>query len=56
VTTTPGDETGLALAELYVDIAGSEHPDRDEYHRAMVDERRLLLTVRVSHGYGGGAG
>ena len=56
VTTTPGDETGRALAALYVEIGGSEHPDWDEYHRAMVDERRLLLTISVTHGYGGGAG
>ena len=56
VTTTPGDETGRALAELYVDVSGSEHPDWDEYHQAMVDERRLLLTLSVTHGYGGGAG
>ena len=56
VTTAPGDETGRALAELYVEIAGSEHPDWDEYFQAMVDERRLLLTISVTHGYGGGAG
>ena len=56
VTTTPGDATGRALAELYTAIAGSEHPDWDEYHRAMVDERRLLLTLTVTHGYGGRAG
>ncbi len=53
---SPVDETGQALAELYVEIAGSEHPDWDEYHRAMVDERRMLLTITVTHGYGGGAG
>ena len=56
VTTTPGDETGQALARLYMQIAGSEHPDWDGYHRAMVDERRLVLTLTVTHGYGGGAG
>ena len=56
VTTTPGDETGRGLAALYVEIAGVEHPDWDEYQRAMVDERRLLLTIAVTHGYGGGAG
>jgi PPOX class probable F420-dependent enzyme len=33
VSTIPGDETGQALAELYVEVAGSEHPDWDEYHR-----------------------
>jgi PPOX class probable F420-dependent enzyme len=56
VTTSPGDETGRALGELYVDIGGSEHPDWDAFYRAMVDERRLLLTLSVVHGYGGGAG
>lgn len=56
VSTTPGDETGRALAELYVAISGAEHPHWDEYHRAMVAERRLLLTIDVTHGYGGGAG
>lgn len=56
VTTRPGDATGQALAELYTAIAGTEHPDWDEYFRAMVNERRLLLTLTVSHGYGGGAG
>ena len=56
VTTTPGDATGQALAELYTVIAGSEHPDWEEYYQAMVDERRLLLTLTVTHGYGGGAG
>lgn len=56
VTTTPGDATGQALAELYTAIAGSQHPDWDTYHQAMVDERRLLLTLSVTHGYGGSAG
>jgi uncharacterized protein len=55
VTSTPGDATGQALAELYVAISGSDHPDWDEYHQAMVDERRLLVTIPVTHGYGGGA-
>lgn len=56
VTTSPGDEIGRALGDLYLAIAGSEHPDRDEFHRAMVEERRLLLTLSVTHGYGGGGG
>jgi PPOX class probable F420-dependent enzyme len=56
VTDEPGDATGRALAELYRDIAGQEHPDWEEYYRAMVDERRLLLTLTVTHGYGGRAG
>ena len=56
LTTAPGDATGRALAELYTAIAGREHPDWADYFRAMVEERRLLLTLTVSHGYGGGAG
>lgn len=56
VTKNPGDETGQALATLYTAIAGDEHPDWDEFYSAMVDERRLLLTLSVLHGYGGGAG
>ncbi len=56
VSATPGDETGRALAQLYVAISGSEHPDWDEYHRAMVPERRLVVTLDVTHGYGGRAG
>lgn len=55
-STTSGDATGRALGELYVAISGSEHPDWDDYHRAMVRERRLLLAFTVTHGYGGGAG
>jgi PPOX class probable F420-dependent enzyme len=55
VTVEPGDETGRALAELYREISGNEHPDWAEYYQAMVDERRLLLTLVVTHGYGGGA-
>lgn len=56
VSTEPGDETGRALAQLYVAISGGEHPDWDEYHHAMIAERRLLVTIEVTHGYGGGAG
>ena len=56
MTREPGDATGRALAGLYRDIAGQEHPDWDEYYRAMVDERRLLLTLTTTHGYGGRAG
>lgn len=55
-TTAPGDDTGEALTELYTAIAGQPHPDWQEYHRAMVEERRLLLTLTVTSGYGGRAG
>lgn len=45
------DETVEALIALYRNIAG-EHPDWDDYRRAMVAERRVLLTMPISHLYG----
>lgn len=47
----PDDDTVEALITLYRNIAG-EHPDWDEYRQAMVDDRRVLLTLPVSHVYG----
>ncbi|EKF24400.1 putative pyridoxine/pyridoxamine 5'-phosphate oxidase [Mycolicibacterium hassiacum DSM 44199] len=48
---SPDDEVVEGLIALYRDIAG-EHPDWDEYRRAMVDERRVLMTMPISHVYG----
>jgi PPOX class probable F420-dependent enzyme len=45
------DDTVEALIALYRDIAG-EHPDWDDYRRAMVDDRRVMLTLPISHVYG----
>lgn len=42
------------LVEVYRAIAG-EHPDWDEYRRAMVADRRVVLRIRVTHAYGMGA-
>ncbi|MHA3019927.1 PPOX class F420-dependent oxidoreductase [Mycobacterium sp. BMJ-28] len=47
----PHDDTVEALIALYRNIAG-EHPDWDDYRRAMVDDRRVLLTIPISHLYG----
>jgi PPOX class probable F420-dependent enzyme len=47
----PDDDTVEALVALYRNIAG-EHPDWDDYRRAMVDDRRVLLTLPISHLYG----
>src|ERR1700761_5942751 len=47
----PGDDTVEALIALYRNIAG-EHPDWDEYREAMVTDRRVLPTLRISHVYG----
>jgi PPOX class probable F420-dependent enzyme len=47
----PDDDTVEALITLYRNIAG-EHPDWDDYRRAMVDERRVVLTLPIAHVYG----
>jgi uncharacterized protein len=48
---SPHDDTVEALIALYRNIAG-EHPDWDDYRRAMVTDRRVLLTLPISHLYG----
>lgn len=47
----PGDDTVSGLVELYRNISG-EHPDWDDYRRAMVDDRRVLMTLPIAHVYG----
>jgi len=47
----PHDDTVEGLIALYRNIAG-EHPDWDEYREAMVTDRRVLLTLPISHLYG----
>ena len=47
----PDDDTVEALIALYRNIAG-EHPDWDDYRRAMIDDRRVLLTLPITHLYG----
>ncbi|MFE0082740.1 PPOX class F420-dependent enzyme, partial [[Kitasatospora] papulosa] len=39
------------LITLYRDVQG-EHPDWDDYRRAMVRDRRVVLTLRIDHVYG----
>jgi PPOX class probable F420-dependent enzyme len=48
---TPDDDTVEALIALYRNIAG-EHADWDEYRRAMVQDRRVVLTMPIGHLYG----
>ena len=47
----PDDDTVEALVALYRNVAG-EHPDWDEYRRAMVTDRRVLLALHITHLYG----
>ena len=47
----PGDAGTMQLRELYREIRG-EHHDWEEYDRAMIDDRRRVLTLHPSHTYG----
>ena len=47
----PGDDTVEGLVALYRKISG-EHPDWDDFRRAMVDDRRVLMTLPIAHVYG----
>jgi PPOX class probable F420-dependent enzyme len=51
VATAPDDETVEALVALYRTVAG-EHPDWAEFRRAMVADRRIVLTLPVDRVYG----
>lgn len=47
----PDDAATDALVNYYRNISG-EHPDWDEYRQVMVDEGRVLLTIRIERLYG----
>ena len=47
----PDDDTVEGLIALYRNISG-EHPNWDDYRRAMVADRRVLLTMPITHLYG----
>ena len=47
----PDDDTVEGLIALYRNIAG-QHPDWDDYRRAMVTDRRVLMRMPISHLYG----
>jgi len=46
------DATVADLVEYYRTVAGEEHPDWDEYRRAMVDEGRLLVRFTPTSAVG----
>src|SRR6478672_3114315 len=46
------DETVEELVELFRTIRGEEHSDWDDYRRAMVQDGRRILRLRVSRVYG----
>jgi PPOX class probable F420-dependent enzyme len=45
VSSQPGDQSGQDLLALYNSISTTPHPDPSEFMQAMVDERRLMLTL-----------
>lgn len=51
VAATPDDATVDELVALYRAVQG-EHPDWDEFRRAMVDDHRVVLRLRPTHAYG----
>jgi PPOX class probable F420-dependent enzyme len=51
VAAAPDDATVEALVALYRAVNG-EHEDWDEFRRAMVADRRLVLTLTPTHDYG----
>jgi PPOX class probable F420-dependent enzyme len=51
VVSDPDDATADALVEYYR-RANGEHPDWDDYRRAMVTDRRLLVRLTPTHAYG----
>jgi len=51
VARSTDDETVNELIDVYRAIAG-EHPDWDDYRRAMVADRRVVLRLRADRIYG----
>ena len=46
------DATVEELIEVYRAVRGEDHPDWDDYRRAMVADHRLVLRLHVEHAYG----
>jgi len=51
VATAPDDATVEELIDMYRAVQG-EHPDWDDFRRAMVADRRLVVRLRPTHAYG----
>jgi len=52
VAAEPHDAVVEELIDVYRAASGEEHPDWDDYRRAMVDDRRLVFSMTVDHAYG----
>ena len=51
VAAAPDDPTADTLVEYYRAVSG-EHPDWDDYRRAMVADGRLIVKLTPTHAYG----
>lgn len=51
VASAPDDPTVEELVDLYRSMQG-EHPDWDDYRRAMVDQRRVVARLAPERAYG----
>ncbi len=54
VATRRDDATVEELIEVYRLVSGGEHPDWEDYRRAMVADRRLVARLWVQRAYGTG--
>jgi len=52
VAADPDDDVVDELIAVYRHVSGTEHPDWDDYRRAMVSDRRLVIRLRPDHAYG----
>lgn len=52
VATDPHDATVEELVTLYRAVAGKDHPDWDDYRRAMVADQRVVLRLLPRRAYG----
>jgi PPOX class probable F420-dependent enzyme len=51
VAASPDDAAVDELVDLYRALSG-QHPDWDDYRRAMVHDRRLVIRLRPTYAYG----
>ena len=51
VATKPDDPAVDELVDYYESVAG-EHPDWDDYRRAMVADKRVMVRLTPTHAYG----
>src|SRR5690606_17025727 len=47
-----GDDVCRELLDVYEEVAGKPHPDRDEFYEAMVRDRRRVIRFRPESAVG----